>query len=180
MATYFEVRIADEERTYAVQAAQAALDLLDRLESQLSRFRPNSDIAQLARLEPGEKMRLSEPAFACIEVGKKMELATGGAFCLTSAALRTQASLPQWSLLSQELSVRCRAAGWNSIWAPLARGLRSTAWRICCVDGIVSRSCWSREEAASSRVIRRKMLAVGPAGWATTMLRNDSFSSMLR
>lgn len=112
MATYFEVRIADEERTYAVQAAQAALDLLDRLESQLSRFRPNSDIAQLARLEPGEKMRLSEPAFACIEVGKKMELATGGAFCLTSAALRTQASLPQWSLLSQELSVRCeRPAG---------------------------------------------------------------------
>jgi thiamine biosynthesis lipoprotein len=109
MATYFEVRIADEERTYAVQAAQAALDLLDRLESQLSRFRPNSDIAQLARLEPGEIMRLSEPAFACIEVGKKMELATGGAFCLTSAALRAQASLPQWSLLPQELSVRCES-----------------------------------------------------------------------
>jgi hypothetical protein len=27
MATHFEVRIADEERTYAAQAAQAALDL---------------------------------------------------------------------------------------------------------------------------------------------------------
>jgi FAD:protein FMN transferase len=39
MATHFEVRIADEERTYAAQAAQAALDLLDKLESRLSRFR---------------------------------------------------------------------------------------------------------------------------------------------
>ena len=64
MATHFEVRIADEERTYAAQAAQAALDLLDKLESRLSRFRANSDIAQTAFLTPGERMSLSEPAFA--------------------------------------------------------------------------------------------------------------------
>ena len=55
MATYFEVRIADEERTYAAQAAQAALDLLDKLESHLSRFRPNSDIAQIAAARAGRK-----------------------------------------------------------------------------------------------------------------------------
>ena len=47
MATHFQVRIANEERTYAAQAAQAALGLLDTLESQLSRFRANSDIAQI-------------------------------------------------------------------------------------------------------------------------------------
>lgn len=107
MATYFEVRIADEERTYAVQAAQAALDLLDRLESRLSRFRPSSDIAQLAQLAPGETMRLSEPAFACLEVARAMELATRGGFCPTPAALQTQASLPQWDLVPEELSIRC-------------------------------------------------------------------------
>jgi len=54
MATYFEVRIADEDRAYAAQAAQAALDLLDRLESHLSRFRANSDIAQVAALAPAK------------------------------------------------------------------------------------------------------------------------------
>jgi thiamine biosynthesis lipoprotein len=109
MATYFEVRIADEERTYAAQAAQAALDLLDKLESHLSRFRANSDIAQIAQLEPGEKMRLSEPAFACLEIAKKMELATRGAFSPTAAAMQTQASMPQWHLLPQELAIHCES-----------------------------------------------------------------------
>src|SRR5580692_8527351 len=102
MATYFEVRIADEDRTYAAQAAQAALDLLDKLESHLSRFRANSAVAQIAQLAPDEKLCLSEPAFACLEIAKKMELATHGAFSATSAALQTQASLPQWSLSPQD------------------------------------------------------------------------------
>jgi FAD:protein FMN transferase len=109
MATYFEVRIADEERTYAAQAAQAALDLLDKLESHLSRFRATSEIAQIAQLAPGERMRLGEPCFACLEIAKKMELATRGAFSATAAALQTQTSLPQWNLLPEELSIRCES-----------------------------------------------------------------------
>ena len=109
MATHFEVRIADEERTYAAQAAQAAFDLLDKLESHLSRFRANSDIAQIAQLAPGEKMRLSEPAFACLEIAKKMESVTYGAFSATATALQTQHSLPQWSLLPEELSIHCES-----------------------------------------------------------------------
>src|SRR5580692_2415476 len=109
MATHFEVRIADEERAYAAQAAQAALDLLNKLESHLSRFRPSSDITQIAQLAPGEKMRLSEPAFACLEIAKKMELATLGAFSAAAAALQTQPSLPQWSLLPEEISIRCES-----------------------------------------------------------------------
>ena len=107
MATYFEVRISHEERTYAAQAAQATVDLLDKLESHLSRFRPNSDIAQIARLAPCEKMRLSEPAFACLEIAKKMELSTFGAFSITAGAMQTQTSLPQWHLLPEELAIQC-------------------------------------------------------------------------
>jgi thiamine biosynthesis lipoprotein len=109
MATYFEVRIADEDRAYAAQAAQAALDLLDRLESHLSRFRANSDIAQVAALAPGEKMHLSEPAFACLEIAKKMEFATLGGFSPTAAAMQTQGCFPQWTLLPEELSIQCES-----------------------------------------------------------------------
>ena len=109
MATFFEVRIAGEERTYAAQAAQAALDLVDKLESHLSRFRTSSDIAQIAQLAPGETMRLCEPAFACLEIAKKMELATRGAFSATAAALQTQAAAPNWSLLPEELAIRCES-----------------------------------------------------------------------
>ena len=109
MATYFEARIAEEESAYAAQAAQAAFDLLDNLESHLSRFRSNSDIAQIAQLQPGEKMRLSEPAFACLEIAKRMELATRSAFSATAAALKTQSCMPRWSLLPEELSIRCES-----------------------------------------------------------------------
>jgi FAD:protein FMN transferase len=109
MATFFEVRIADEEKTYAAQAAQAALALLDKLESQLSRFRSNSDITQIAQLVPGETMRLCEPAFACLEIAKKMELATRGAFSVTAAALQSQTASPRWDLLPEDLSIRCES-----------------------------------------------------------------------
>jgi FAD:protein FMN transferase len=109
MATYFQVRIAKVERTYATQAAQAALDLLESLESHLSRFRANSDIARIALLAPGEKSRLSEPAFACLEVAKRMERLTNGGFSPTPAAMLTQSALPRWELLPGEHSIRCES-----------------------------------------------------------------------
>ena len=107
MATQFQVRIASGEKTYAAQTAQAAFALTDDLESRLSRFRANSDISRIARLATGEKMRLSEPVFACLESAKKMELATHGAFSVTAAALKTQPMPPQWTLLKEQFSIRC-------------------------------------------------------------------------
>jgi FAD:protein FMN transferase len=107
MATHFQVRIAHHERTYAAQAAQAAFDLVDSLESHLSRFRSNSDISQIAHLVPSQKLRLTEPAFACLEIAKRMEQATHSAFCPTPAALKTQPSLPQWDLLPDQHSILC-------------------------------------------------------------------------
>ncbi len=109
MATHFEVRIAGEEKIYAAQAAQAAFALADKLESHLSRFRASSDIAQIAQLAPGEKMRLSEPVFACLATAKKMEAATRGAFSVTAAARQSQPAPPQWSLLREQFSIRCDA-----------------------------------------------------------------------
>ena len=107
MATQFQVRIADEEKTYAAQTAQAAFALTDQLESLLSRFRADSDVSHIAQLAPGEKLRVSEPVFACLAIAKKMELATRGAFSVTAAALQTQAAQPQWTLIKESLSIRC-------------------------------------------------------------------------
>ncbi len=109
MATQFQVRIADEDKSYAAQAAQAAFALADELESHLSRFRANSDISQIAQIAPGEKLRLSEPVFACLEIAKQLELATRGAFSVTAAALKNQPAMPQWSLLKEQFSIRCDA-----------------------------------------------------------------------
>jgi len=107
MATQFQVRIADEEKTYAAQTAQAAFALTDQLESLLSRFRADSDVSHIAQLAPGEKLRVSEPVFACLAIAKKMEEVTRGAFAVTAAALQTQAAQPQWTLLKESLSIRC-------------------------------------------------------------------------
>ena len=109
MATQFQVRIADEEKTYAAQTAQAAFVLTDELESKLSRFRANSDISQIAQLAVGETLRLTEPVFACLEIAKRMESATRGAFSPTSAALQSQPALPQWTLRRENFSIRCDA-----------------------------------------------------------------------
>ena len=54
-------------------------------------------------------MRLSELAFACLEIAKKMEWATLGAFSVTAAAMQTQASLPQWQLMPEELAIQCES-----------------------------------------------------------------------
>lgn len=105
MATQFQVRIAGEEKTYAAQAAQAAFALTDELESKLSRFRANSEISEIAQLAIGEKLRLTEPVFACLDIARKMESATHGAFSITAAALKTQAARPAWSL--QDFFIRC-------------------------------------------------------------------------
>ena len=107
MATQFQVRIAGEEKTYAAQAAQAAFALTDALEAKLSRFRADSEIAQIARLAVGEKLRLTEPVFACLRVAQKMEFATRGAFSVTAAALKTQPTKPLWALVENEFSIRC-------------------------------------------------------------------------
>jgi thiamine biosynthesis lipoprotein len=107
MATHFQARIADPNETYAGQAAQAVFAVADQLESQLSRFRANSHIAQLARLAPGESLRVSEPVWACLEIARKMEAATRGAFSVTPAARQSQPAPPQWTL--QNCAVRCEA-----------------------------------------------------------------------
>jgi thiamine biosynthesis lipoprotein len=104
MATYFEVRVAHEEREYAAQAAQAAFDLVDVLESRLSRFRMSSEVARLASLKPGETMRLSEPVYACLEIADRMERATRGAFSATPVV---RAQMARWTLVRRESAIRC-------------------------------------------------------------------------
>ena len=107
MATQFQVRLASEDKQYAAQAAQAAFAVTDNLESRLSRFRVSSDISQAAQLVPGQKLRLSEPVFTCLEIAQRMAFVTRGAFSITPAALKTQPTRPLWALVAREFSVRC-------------------------------------------------------------------------
>ena len=80
MNTVFEVYAAHADAQYAAQAAQAAFALVDRLEGELSRFRPNSDISRLNHLAHGESTRVSEAALECLLIARHLYDLTDGAF----------------------------------------------------------------------------------------------------
>ena len=80
MATVFEVYAVHPDERYAAQAAQAAFDLVDRLERELSRFRSNSDIARVNHLAAGETARLGSSAMECLLIARHVYELTGGAF----------------------------------------------------------------------------------------------------
>jgi thiamine biosynthesis lipoprotein len=80
MSTVFEVYASHPDARYAAQAAQAAFDLTDRLESELSRFRVNSDITRINRLAAGESAQVSPTTLECLVIARHMFELTGGAF----------------------------------------------------------------------------------------------------
>jgi FAD:protein FMN transferase len=80
MNTVYEVYAVHPNERYAAQAAQAAFDLVDRLESELSRFRSNSDITRINQLTAGESARIGPSAIECLVIARHMYDLTSGAF----------------------------------------------------------------------------------------------------
>jgi len=83
MATTFQVVIVHEDNIYARQAARAAFDELDRLETELSRFIENSDISRINNLGANQPLIIGLAAFECLQLSKKMYDETNGAFDVT-------------------------------------------------------------------------------------------------
>ena len=87
MATIFEVLIIHSDRVYAEQAASAAFDEVDKLESELSRFIENSDVSQINNLGGNQTLRVSPATFECLEICGRLHAETEGAFDVTVGAL---------------------------------------------------------------------------------------------
>ena len=83
MATLYEILIEYDDKSYAEQAAKAAFDEVDRLEEELSRFLPNSEISKINNLESGEQLFLSEDTFECLSQAQRLFDITDGAFDIT-------------------------------------------------------------------------------------------------
>jgi thiamine biosynthesis lipoprotein len=80
MATVFEVQAVHPDAHYAAQAAQAAFDLANRLERDLSRFLTNSDIGRVNHLTAGGRTQVSAPTMECLVIARHVFDLTGGAF----------------------------------------------------------------------------------------------------
>ena len=80
MACTFELLLCEPDARYAAQAADEAFAELDRLEDELSRFVPTSDVARINRLQPGEAVTVCEATLECLELADQIARLTGGAF----------------------------------------------------------------------------------------------------
>lgn len=87
MATVFEVLIYGRQAEYAQQAAWAAFDEVDRLEAELSRFRPGSDIRRINGSAAGGLLRVSLGTYECLQVAAQVHAETDGAFDVTVGSL---------------------------------------------------------------------------------------------
>jgi thiamine biosynthesis lipoprotein len=87
MAAAFEIFIVNNDFDYARQAARAAFDELDRLEVQLSRFVPNSDIARINNLQAGQTLNIGLDTFECLQLSELIYKQTDGAFDVTIGPL---------------------------------------------------------------------------------------------
>ncbi len=106
MATVFEVHGVHADRRYAEQAAQAAFDLVDRLECELSRFLPNSDVGRINQLAAGESTRVGASAMECLVVARHVFDLTGGAFDVSVGT-----GLPSLELDPDDFLVRATGSG---------------------------------------------------------------------
>ncbi len=80
MGTIFSLRLSHERGSYARQAASAALEELDRLESLLSRYVENSDLSRINRSPVRASLIVAVETFECLQIALDMERRTGGAF----------------------------------------------------------------------------------------------------
>jgi FAD:protein FMN transferase len=106
MATVFEVYAVHSDEAYAAQAARAAFDLVDRLEQELSRFLPNSDITRVNHLAAGDDTRVSASTLECLLIARHMFDLTGGAFDVSIGT-----GLPSLEIDADDFLVRATTDG---------------------------------------------------------------------
>jgi thiamine biosynthesis lipoprotein len=86
MATSFEV-LLPFGTPGAIEAADDALDHVDRLEAQLSVYKDDSEVSRLNRLAFSQSVRVEEGLFDLLALAARVSRETGGAFDVSVGAL---------------------------------------------------------------------------------------------
>jgi thiamine biosynthesis lipoprotein len=87
MATRFEIVLHGSNATMLRAAGEEALDEIARLESQLSLYRPTSEIARVNARAAYEPVRVTPPVFKLLQRARDLSNACEGAFDITIAPL---------------------------------------------------------------------------------------------
>jgi thiamine biosynthesis lipoprotein len=87
MACDFEIMLNAGQYAGATEAAIAALDLVDQLESQMTVYRPVSEVQSINQRAAHEAVLVEERLFRLLERAAELHTATQGAFDITSGPL---------------------------------------------------------------------------------------------
>lgn len=87
MATRFEMVLPGDDWISLRAAGEEALDEIERLEDQLSLFKPTSEIAHLNARAAHEPVRVTPALFSLLEHARQLTAETQGAFDITIAPL---------------------------------------------------------------------------------------------
>jgi thiamine biosynthesis lipoprotein len=87
MATRFELVLHGPNATRLRAAGEAALREIERLEAQLSLYRPTSEIARVNASAAREPVQVSPPVFHLLQHARQLQSESGGAFDITVAPL---------------------------------------------------------------------------------------------
>lgn len=87
MATRFEIVLHGEDPASLRAAGEEALDEVDRLEAQLSLYRPGSEVARLNAQAHQRAMRVTPGLYRLLDRARELTRETNGAFDITIAPL---------------------------------------------------------------------------------------------
>lgn len=83
MNTTFTLWLRGVDREQALGMAKECFDLLDLIESRLSRFIEGSDVSRINRMAAGETLYLSDECHQCLLLALNAGVSTGGLFDIT-------------------------------------------------------------------------------------------------
>jgi thiamine biosynthesis lipoprotein len=87
MATRFEIVLHGQDASRLRGAGEEALAEVERIEAQLSIYRPTSELARVNACAAREPVRVSPPVFRLLEQARLLHDQSGGAFDITIAPL---------------------------------------------------------------------------------------------
>jgi thiamine biosynthesis lipoprotein len=111
MACEFSVYLGADQRSDGTDAAIEALDLVERLEDQLTIYRDQSELIDLNRQAGHAAVKVEAGMFALLQLGLRIHAATDGAFDMTSGPLsqawgfsRREGRVPSGDKINEALS----------------------------------------------------------------------------
>jgi thiamine biosynthesis lipoprotein len=173
MAASFDVFIIHPDAEYAGQAARAAFEELDRIESNLSRFLENSDVSRINSLGWGHPLQIGLEIFECLQTSIEMSKQTNGAFDITFASCHRGSDLLK--LNESEHTIESQADGIKIDLGAIGKGYAADKMRQVFRDWGIDTVLIS----AGNSTVLPIGIPSGMPGWPVTLSDPGDYSRLL-